>query len=62
MNLWRRRIFGLIGILLGCREILICEMTFGVQLIFLRGIILLVGILERVFLEHGIFVNFTMIG
>ena len=48
MNLWRWGIFGLIGILFGYRGIWMCGMAFRAQLIFLKGIILLVGILECV--------------
>ena len=48
MNLWRWGIFGLITILFGYREIWMCGMAFRAQLIFLKGIILLAGILECV--------------
>ena len=66
MNLWRWGIFGLIGILFGYHGIWIRGMAFRVRLIFLRGIILLVGDLEwvfwnRVFCEHlNAWLNFIL--
>ena len=53
--IWRWGIFGLIGLLFRCHGIWICEMAFRVRLIFLRGIILLVGILEWVFWNRAFY-------